>query len=613
MSIRPLSLVRRNICVLLLALLVLSWGYFFFSFTRDHRTIEQECHTYLLTLAVGMEEHARHLVQVIDILLQEITQHFSHYSADELLVTVAEWFRRSPELATLAVLDVASGEILFSLNGAQLDVAVSADALTALAGEPTQLQIADKLYFGSDGRQQIAFTRQFNYQGRDLLTVFFLYADSFLDFHPNLDLGSNSAVEVFNQQGMLLARDPAGSNLRAHSFADLPLFRVYLPKSPVGIIEESQSIDAIRRIVAYRKLDDLPLIITVGTTVASVFHDWQSRLINFLLIQVVVSLTVLTALVMSFRTLRRAEKVEIDLEEREEHFRAMANSSVDAVISVDTSERVLFWSVGAEQTFGCSAEEALNMPITCFLQFADEEIPLTLKQLADVNSPWSKPKTLDVQGQRKSGEVFPTELSISRGTAGGQRLYTLIVRDVTERKSMEERVRRMASHDHLTGLPNRTLLMDRLQVAMAQVRRQGGQFALLFIDLDKFKPVNDNYGHDVGDRLLQQVATRMLDAIRASDTVARIGGDEFALLLNNIENCSAVHSACENLLTSLRRSFNVSGIQIEISCSIGVALFNGQDSDAGDLLKRADNAMYKAKRDGKNGFVFAADSGSNES
>jgi diguanylate cyclase (GGDEF)-like protein/PAS domain S-box-containing protein len=323
------------------------------------------------------------------------------------------------------------------------------------------------------------------------------------------------------------------------------------------------------------------------------------------MIQFAVSITILFSLVMLFRTLTRVEKVEIGLEEREEHFRSVANSSVDAVISVDDAEKVRFWSVGAEQIFSCHAAEALGMPIACFLQFSKENKPLTLKQLAETNQPGSQQRILDVEGQRKNGELFPSELSISRGTASGQQLYTLIVRDVTERKMMEERIRRMASHDNLTGLPNRGLLMDRLQVAMAQTRRKGGQFALLFIDLDQFKPVNDNYGHDTGDQLLQQVAKRMLAAVRASDTVARVGGDEFAVLLTNVEDDDSVRRACEHILTSMRRNFIVAGNRISIGCSIGVDLFEGQDLNAIELIGRADIAMYAAKRAGKNCYAFA--------
>ncbi|NOY13407.1 MAG: diguanylate cyclase [Deltaproteobacteria bacterium] len=324
-----------------------------------------------------------------------------------------------------------------------------------------------------------------------------------------------------------------------------------------------------------------------------------------MLIQIVISAAIVLSVVMLIRTLSRVEQAEIELEKREEYFRSVANSSVDAVVSVDQDDRVRFWSDGAEHVFNCPSSEALGMPISCFLQFAAEDRLLTLNQLAEADQPWSQRQTFAVPGQRKSGESFPTELSVSCGMVAGQPLYTLIVRDITERQQLENRIRRLASHDNLTQLPNRSLLLDRLQVAMPQTCRQGGQFALLFIDLDQFKPVNDDYGHDTGDQVLQQVAQRMLATVRASDTVARVGGDEFAVLLSNVEDEAAVSRACEHLLTALRRRFIVNGNQITISCSIGVALFNGQKQTASGLISRADSAMYAAKRAGKNRYTFA--------
>jgi len=606
MATRPLPRVRRNICVLLLALLALSWGYFVFTFVRDYQTIEEQCHSHLETLTIGLQENVRHTVQTIDILLQEISRHFSHYSVGEMQETIRDWFNHSPQLAVLTIIDLASGESLLTLNGQQLPSGFSPESTASANTSVGPLRIDENLYTGSDGRYQLALSRQFHWQQRQLLAVFFLYTDVFLDFHPDPDLGPNGSVAIFNQQGLLLARSPQGDQLLGRYFSEEPLFRDLLPISLAGISRSAKNTDGVSRIVAYRKVTDLPLVVTVGTAVGSVFAGWEKRLANFLIFQVAVSLSILIALILLFRSLTRVETAELGLVEREEHFRSMADSSVDAVISVNGNERVRFWSAGAEKMFNCPSAQALNMPITCFLQFSEAEQPLTLKQLVEVNSPWSTARTLEIQGQRKNGEAFPTELSISSGKAGGRPLYTLIVRDVTERRQMEERIRRMASHDNLTGLPNRALLMDRLQVAMAQVRRQGGQFALLFIDLDRFKPVNDNYGHDIGDLLLKQVADRMLHRVRASDTVARIGGDEFALLLTNIEDQEAVCHACQHLLTSLEQEFWVKSLQIEISCSIGVVIYDGAEQSASELIKLADNAMYAAKRAGKNCYRFAA-------
>ena len=604
---RSISRVRRNISLLLVALLFVSWGFFALSSSRDYRTIDQQSSRNLQTLALGLEMHTIQIVELIDSLLLETVHHYLHHSTTELEELFRSWLLRFPAFSSLAVIDRNSQEVLFSINNRGEPDVFRYHTAAAFSGNCNDLELAGELFPGVDGRQQIALSRVFQQDGTLLRVVALLPADFFLDFHQEANLGPGGSIAIFHHNGLLLARDPYGKTMAGRSFADSPLFRTVLPRSPIGLTQAPQETDGIMRLVAHRKLECLPLVVTVGASITSIFSDWQQRFVDYLILQLVVSAVIILAWVMQFRILSRVEKVEIDLKERKEHFQAVADSSVDAVISVNTDEQVRFWSAGAEQTFGCSAADAINMPITCFLQFAENDRPLTLKQLADKQSAWAAEKIHEVQGQRKSGELFPTELSLSSGVASGRSFYTLIVRDITERRQMEERAKRLASHDTLTGLPNRSLLTDRLQVAMAQIRRQGGQFALLFVDLDQFKPVNDTFGHDAGDRLLQQVAKRMKVTVRESDTVARLGGDEFALLLLNAENEEAVEQVCQHLLESLRQKFNINGKQVQISCSIGVVLYHGQEKTACELIGLADNAMYAAKRGGKNRFVLVSD------
>jgi diguanylate cyclase (GGDEF)-like protein/PAS domain S-box-containing protein len=176
--------------------------------------------------------------------------------------------------------------------------------------------------------------------------------------------------------------------------------------------------------------------------------------------------------------------------------------------------------------------------------------------------------------------------------------------DITKRKSMEERMHHMAHYDPLTELPNRALINDRLQQAVIKARRDKSHMALMFLDLDKFKPVNDNLGHDIGDLLLKQVAQRLLESVRASDTVARIGGDEFVVLLPAIEQEQDATVVAEKILQSLNRPFEVAGHHLEISVSIGIAAYPEHGDNEKLLLINADIAMYHAKHAGRNGYRF---------
>jgi diguanylate cyclase (GGDEF)-like protein/PAS domain S-box-containing protein len=179
-----------------------------------------------------------------------------------------------------------------------------------------------------------------------------------------------------------------------------------------------------------------------------------------------------------------------------------------------------------------------------------------------------------------------------------------IVRDISERKAAEERMLHLAHHDTLTGLPNRSLISDRLEHTIAQARRNGGTVLVAFMDLDGFKLVNDGLGHNAGDELLKVVAERMSGCLRESDTVGRFGGDEFVLLLD--EPASVVDAApvLERVRKAVLQSISVSGQEVQVSCSIGVAVYPNDGGDAGTLLMNADAAMYRAKELGKNNIQF---------
>ena len=182
-----------------------------------------------------------------------------------------------------------------------------------------------------------------------------------------------------------------------------------------------------------------------------------------------------------------------------------------------------------------------------------------------------------------------------------------IFNDVTERKREEERTHYLAHYDALTHLPNRTLITDRIRQALAKAKRDKARLALMFVDLDRFKPVNDELGHGVGDLLLQEVAKRLQACMRESDTAARLGGDEFIVLLPAIEAEQDAMLVAEKIRHALCQPFEVSGHTPDISCSIGVAVYPEHGNDEEQLVKHADIAMYHAKQSGRNNVkIFRA-------
>jgi diguanylate cyclase (GGDEF)-like protein/PAS domain S-box-containing protein len=212
----------------------------------------------------------------------------------------------------------------------------------------------------------------------------------------------------------------------------------------------------------------------------------------------------------------------------------------------------------------------------------------------------------DMWDRHKDGHLYPKYLAISaiRGDSGAVTHYVGIFYDNSERKTIEERLDHLAHYDALTGLPNRSLLMDRLEQAIERARRLGLEVALLYIDLDNFKLVNDDHGHDAGDQLLKTVAQRMRACVRGVDTVARLGGDEFVVLLPETSGSQDVLTVARKLLAELSNPHDLEGHRATCTPSVGISVFPRDSHNADELMKHADTAMYRAKQGGRASFRF---------
>lgn len=216
----------------------------------------------------------------------------------------------------------------------------------------------------------------------------------------------------------------------------------------------------------------------------------------------------------------------------------------------------------------------------------------------------------EIWNRRKNGEIYPEMLTISavRGTDGKTRQYVGLFSDITELKKYELQLEKLAHYDPLTGLPNRALLSDRLQLAMAQSIRRKLHIAICYLDLDGFKQVNDQYGHHTGDQLLIALTQRMSQMLREADTLARIGGDEFVAILPDLSDFNASLVIADRLINEVSRPVQLGDLVIQVSVSIGIT-FYPQDAviSADQLLRQADHAMYEAKSAGKNCYCVFED------
>jgi len=212
----------------------------------------------------------------------------------------------------------------------------------------------------------------------------------------------------------------------------------------------------------------------------------------------------------------------------------------------------------------------------------------------------------ELWNRRKDGQLYAEQLTINviANRDGSVHRHVAIFSDITDKKHTEDLMWRQANYDTVTNLPNRRLFLDRLDQELKKCRRATLFLALLFIDLDHFKEINDTYGHDVGDQLLIEAARRLNACVRSSDTVARLGGDEFTVILAELTETSKVEMVADNILDILEQPFSINEVSMQISGSIGIALYPSDASDANELITKADNAMYAAKRRGRNCCCF---------
>ena len=203
-------------------------------------------------------------------------------------------------------------------------------------------------------------------------------------------------------------------------------------------------------------------------------------------------------------------------------------------------------------------------------------------------------------GRRRDGDSFAIELSVTELDLHGRRTFILTVRDITARKAAEELVRYHATHDALTGLPNRVLFDDRLASALKHSARQGDMVAVLFLDLDRFKNINDTLGHSIGDALLIALTRRLRASVREEDTVARMGGDEFIFVLRGLKSAEDAVKPAQKILEAIRPHFHIDGHELYVTASIGISLYPADGLGSDQLLKCADMALYRAKERGRN-------------
>ncbi|OGW60339.1 MAG: hypothetical protein A2V83_10375 [Nitrospirae bacterium RBG_16_64_22] len=287
-------------------------------------------------------------------------------------------------------------------------------------------------------------------------------------------------------------------------------------------------------------------------------------------------------------------------------FETIVSISADAIVAVDESRRIVLFNWGAEQVFQYKASEILGQPLDLLIpeRFVESHRERVREFAAGPQTARRMNERGEITGRRKDGSEFPAEASIAKTAREGRSVLAVFLRDVTARKQAETRLTYLAYYDGLTGLPNRMLFADRLKQAMLEGIRGDRPVAVILMDVDRFRALNDTLGHEAGDQILRAVGRRLLLSIRESDTLARLGGDEFGIVLTGLQGEDGIGRAIRRIMDSFTEPLSVEDQTLYATLSIGVSVHPGDSVSAEGLIRNADAALSRAREMGGNAFQF---------
>jgi len=320
-----------------------------------------------------------------------------------------------------------------------------------------------------------------------------------------------------------------------------------------------------------------------------------------------VALTVSVLLLMTFALWFSRIVAESNLiQENEEKIRAITENLLDIIITINTSGIIEFTNAAITRTFGYQPEEVIGKNVNILMPYPwkDNHDAYIHNYLTTNHANIMGQAAREYKGVKKNGELFPIDLSLSETVIAGQKYFIGTIRDISERNEAQQQLLYLAHHDILTTLPNRHSFIEHLERSLSQAKRRDKMIAVMFLDLDRFKVINDTLGHNIGDLLLKEIAKRLKYCVRDSDVIARLSGDEFTILLDDITTANDISPIAEKIIKEIALPFMNSGHELFTSASIGISIFPDDGKTASSIMRHADIAMYRAKSKGGNQFCF---------
>jgi diguanylate cyclase (GGDEF)-like protein/PAS domain S-box-containing protein len=408
--------------------------------------------------------------------------------------------------------------------------------------------------------------------------------------HTILELSwtnTNDAIFVIGQDGSIVAANPAFSTILGWEVKEIkgdtfPPFLSHLSKEEYfALLNE------------FRNGKDLPYVVTKGIRK-------DGTILDLLASYRVVNTSDVLAVVL-YIDLTETMNIQRKMIESEDKYRKLVDLLPDAIF-LQTKGKVVYTNSAGVKLLGCKSQlDILGRSIWKFIQ--TDKMKKFVMELSDKGSKEVDKKPIVERFVRFDGEIIWGEVNASPIDCDGEKGIQILFRDITEKKTYEAQLEHMAFHDPLTGLKNRRSLTEIIEHSIVEAKDHGGKMAIMYIDIDNFKEINDSFGHDFGDEVLKSFTSRLKDTVRLGDVLSRIGGDEFIILLKDIKHRKDIVEITNRMKIALQDPYNIDDVEITVTCSIGISIFPENGLSSKKLISYADQALYKAKKN-KNQIIL---------
>ncbi|GAB3550103.1 hypothetical protein GCM10027343_32750 [Noviherbaspirillum agri] len=602
----PLSL---QLAVFLLFTLPFVWSMVYFEVGHLRSIAETESKTDTHNLAHAFAEEVNSSVNTIDLSLIGLRTHWLFSRSD--FRTIVERLRAHLEgniFFQVAITD-KEGKLVFSSADPKAKPIDLSDRdhirIHRLSGGADRLFISEPILGRVSNKWSVQFTRPLHSPSGEFdgVIVVSVSPSYFSRFYQQIDLGPDAAIAVVRSGGIILSRSPqlpegnaTGRILSGPQFEKANSLLT-------GHYRRASEMDGVERLYAWRTLPRYGLVVVVGKSMDTALARFHMQKRMYVLGGAGISALLIILGYIAVYAARQRAKALAALKESEARWNFALEGSGDGVWDWDLHNNIVHLSKRGREVLHRD-EEFLPGTVEALQQLVHpDDFPLVRAALRAHLDGKTPSYIIEHRTQGSDGSwrwILARGMVVKRDKKGHPQRVVGTYSDISERKEREELIRHLAQHDPLTDLPNRALYNDRLRQALLKARRENGSLAVIYFDLDKFKPVNDTYGHEVGDLLLKAVASRVRGCLRESDTVARVGGDEFVVLLPSITVEADAVTVADNILRQLNTPFDIDGHTLNISGSLGIATYPSDGQDEASLTRCADRAMYQAKQAGRN-------------